>query len=54
MTKQEILSHVDHTQLKAFAKWEDIAKLCEEAIRYKTASVCPSFGFSTIIFWSLF
>lgn len=42
MTKQEILSHVDHTQLKAFAKWEDIVKLCEEAIRYKTASVCVS------------
>lgn len=40
MTVQEMLSHVDHTQLKAFATWEDIRKLCEEAILYKTASVC--------------
>lgn len=40
MKKQEILSHIDHTQLKAFAIWEDIATLCEEAIRYQTASVC--------------
>lgn len=40
MTKQEMLSHVDHTQLKAFAAWEDIVMLCEEAIEYRTASVC--------------
>lgn len=40
MTVQEILTKVDHTQLKAFATWEDIQKLCEEAIAYKTASVC--------------
>lgn len=40
MTNQEILSHVDHTQLKAYATWEDITKLCDEAIRYGTASVC--------------
>ncbi len=40
MTKQEMLSHVDHTQLKAFATWEDIVKLCEEAIEFQTASVC--------------
>lgn len=40
MTQQEILSHVDHTLLKAFATWKDIQKLCEEAIEYKTASVC--------------
>lgn len=40
MTTQEMLSHVDHTQLKAFATWEDIERLCEEAITYKTASVC--------------
>lgn len=40
MTKQEMLGHVDHTQLKAFATWEDIVKLCEEAIACKTASVC--------------
>lgn len=40
MEVKEILSHVDHTQLKAFASWEDIKKLCEEAIRFGTASVC--------------
>lgn len=40
MTKKEILKHVDYTQLKAFATWEDIEKLCEEAIEYGTASVC--------------
>ena len=40
MTLQEMLKYVDHTQLKAFAAWEDIARLCEEAIEYGTASVC--------------
>ncbi|MEG1847238.1 MAG: deoxyribose-phosphate aldolase [Lachnospiraceae bacterium] len=40
MTNQEMLSHVDHTQLKPFATWESIVTLCEEAIEYHTASVC--------------
>lgn len=40
MTSQEMLSHIDHTQLKAFATWEDIKMLCDEAVLYKTASVC--------------
>lgn len=40
MNKEELFSYVDHTQLKAFATWEDIKKLCEEAIKYQTASVC--------------
>lgn len=40
MTNQEILGHIDHTQLKAFATWEDIVKLCDEAAEYRTASVC--------------
>lgn len=45
MDTREILSHVDHTLLKAVATWEDIQTLCEEAIRYGTASVCvpPSY-----------
>ncbi|MDR0628609.1 MAG: deoxyribose-phosphate aldolase [Treponema sp.] len=45
MTDQEILSHVDHTLLKASASWEDITALCNEAVQYKTASVCipPSY-----------
>lgn len=40
MTIQEMLRHVDHTQLKAFATWEDIVRLCDEAIEFGTASVC--------------
>lgn len=40
MDKSEILSHVDHTQLKAYATWEDIIALCKEAKELKTASVC--------------
>lgn len=40
MEAQEILKKVDHTQLKAFATWEDIVKLCDEAVKYHTASVC--------------
>lgn len=40
MIEKEILRHVDHTQLKAFATWEDIKTLCDEALEYGTASVC--------------
>lgn len=40
MTDQEILKHIDHTQLKPFAVWADIEKLCNEAVEYQTASVC--------------
>jgi deoxyribose-phosphate aldolase len=40
MTDGEILRHIDHTQLKPYAKWEDIEKLCNEALEYNTASVC--------------
>lgn len=40
MKRQEIFSHIDHTQLKAFATWDDIITLCDEAITYRTASVC--------------
>jgi deoxyribose-phosphate aldolase len=45
MTNQEILSRIDHTLLKAAASWEEIKKLCDEAIRFKTAAVCipPSY-----------
>ena len=45
MTDEEILSHIDHTLLKAVASWAEIEKLCEEAIQFKTASVCvpPSY-----------
>lgn len=40
MSAEEMLQRVDHTQLKATATWEDIEKLCEEAVKYHTASVC--------------
>lgn len=40
MNKEEILKHVDHTLLKPIATWDDIQKICEEAIEYNTASVC--------------
>jgi deoxyribose-phosphate aldolase len=45
MEVKEILSHVDHTELKAYATWEQIKKLCEESLKYGTASVCvpPSY-----------
>ncbi len=40
MKPEEMLKYVDHTQLKAFCTWDDIKKLCEEAIECQTASVC--------------
>ena len=40
MDKKKILSRVDHTQLQAYATWEDIVKLCDEAVENETASVC--------------
>ncbi len=40
MDKQEILGKIDHTQLKAVCTWDDIKKLCEEAVACGTASVC--------------
>ena len=45
MTNKEILSHIDHTLLKQFATWEEIKVICDDAIEYKTASVCipPSY-----------
>ena len=40
MENKEILKHIDHTLLKAFATWEQIKTLCDEAVKYQTASVC--------------
>ncbi|SEA28478.1 deoxyribose-phosphate aldolase [Selenomonas ruminantium] len=39
MNAQEILSKVDHTLLKQTATWEDIKGICEEAVKYHTATV---------------
>ena len=38
--KEEILKKVDHTLLKQTSTWEDIKKLCDDAIKCNTASVC--------------
>jgi len=45
MKIDEICSKVDHTLLLQTAMWEEIRKLCKEAIEYQTASVCipPSY-----------
>lgn len=42
---RDILKTVDHTLLSQTAVFSDIKKLCDEAIEYKTASVCipPSY-----------
>ncbi|BCJ92921.1 deoxyribose-phosphate aldolase [Anaerocolumna cellulosilytica] len=40
MSELDLLQYVDHTLLKAVAAWDDIKILCDEAVEYKTASVC--------------
>ena len=40
MDIQKILSHCDHTLLAVDAKWDDIRQICDDGIKYKTASVC--------------
>ncbi len=45
MNNKEILALVDHTLLSQTATWEEIKVICDDAIRYQTASVCipPSY-----------
>ena len=40
MDIKELLSYVDHTLLKTTAMWEQIKVICDEGIKYGTASVC--------------
>lgn len=40
MTKEQILATVDHTLLRADATWQDVRRLCDEAMQAHTASVC--------------
>lgn len=40
MENSELYRYVDHTALKPCTTWEDICRLCEEALQYHTASVC--------------
>ena len=45
MDVKEILKHVDHTLLLQQATWEEIRQICDDAVKYGTASVCipPSY-----------
>lgn len=45
MEINEILSMVDHTLLLQAATWEQIREICDDAVTYRTASVCipPSY-----------
>ena len=45
MNTQYILSKCDHTLLAQSATWDDIRAICDDGIKYGTASVCipPSF-----------
>ncbi len=40
MNIKKILSHCDHTLLAVDAKWDDIKQICDDGMKYKTASVC--------------
>ena len=40
MNKQDIMSRVDHTILATTATWEQVKKICDEGMKYNTASVC--------------
>ena len=46
MNNKEILGHIDHTLLQPTSTWEQIQVICEDAIRFGTASVCipPTFA----------
>ena len=45
MNVNEMLKHVDHTLLTQAATWEEIKQICDDAVKYETASVCipPSY-----------
>lgn len=45
MNIKDILSKVDHTLLNPKATWEEIKNICDDGMKYSTASVCipPSF-----------
>lgn len=40
MNKQEILKYVDHTLLSQTSTWKEIKQICDEGIKYNTASIC--------------
>ena len=45
MNVQEICGKSDHTILQPECTWEEVRKVCEEAVKYKTATACipPSY-----------
>ena len=45
MDKKDIMKYVDHTLLLQGATWDDIKVICDDAVKYGTASVCipPSY-----------
>ena len=45
MELKEILTHVDHTLLKQESTWDGIKAICDDGIKFNTASVCipPSY-----------
>ncbi len=47
MELTEILRKCDHTLLDPAATWEDIRKICDDGIKYNTASVCIPASFVT-------
>ncbi len=40
MDIKEILSKVDHTLLSQTATWDEIKSICDDGLKYQTASVC--------------
>ena len=40
MTHSEVLKMVDHTLLAQTATWDEIRQICDDGLRYGTASVC--------------
>ncbi len=45
MELKNVLAHVDHTLLKQESTWEQIKAICDDGIKFNTASVCipPSY-----------
>lgn len=45
MEPKELLSYVDHTLLVQTATWKEIKEICDDGMKFETASVCipPSF-----------
>ena len=50
MNISALLSYVDHTLLAPESTWNDIRELCDDAIKYKTATVCiPPYFVSDVV-----